>query len=177
MELETESPPGVEVVAAESHHLPEIAAIYAEEVRSSAATFDLEAPGLGYWARSLEQVDPDAGHHLLAALDPGDGRVLGYAKSGRFRERAAYDTTCEVSIYLARDARGRGVAKALYARLFELLDASPLHLAVAGMTEPNPASHALPRAFGFERVGTFSGVGIKFGRAWDVTWYQRPLER
>jgi L-amino acid N-acyltransferase YncA len=177
MDLETESSPGVEVLATESHHLPEIAAIYAEEVRSSAATFDLEAPDLGHWARSLEQVDPDAGHHLLAALDSEDGRVLGYAKSGRFREHAAYDTTCEVSIYIARDARGRGVAKSLYARLFELLDASPLRLATAGMTEPNPASHALHRAFGFERVGTFTGVGVKFGRAWDVTWYQRSLDR
>jgi phosphinothricin acetyltransferase len=168
-------PNEVTVVAAERRHLEGIAEIYAEEVRTSPSTFDLTEPDLDYWTQMLERADPEAGHHLVAALGDGD-RVLGYAKSGRFRERAAYDTTCEVSIYVAKSARGQGVASALYRRLFELLDASSLHLAVAGMTEPNPASDALHRAFGFEKVGTFTGVGVKFGKPWDVTWYQRPLD-
>jgi phosphinothricin acetyltransferase len=169
-------PSEIRVAAAERRHLEGIAEIYAEEVRTSPSTFDLIEPDFDYWGQMLERADPEAGHFLLVALDPSD-KVLGYAKSGRFRERAAYDTTCEVSIYVGKQARGRGVASALYRQLFELLDASSLHLAVAGMTEPNPASDALHRAFGFEKVGTFTGVGVKFGRAWDVTWYERSLER
>jgi phosphinothricin acetyltransferase len=125
------------------------------------------------WRKVLADSDPAAGHFLLVALE-GD-RVLGYAKSGTFMLRAAYDSTCLASVYVAAGARGRGVGTALYARLFELLDASPLHLATAGITEPNEASTALHLAFGFQRVGTFDDVGVKFGKPWSVTWYQRPL--
>jgi phosphinothricin acetyltransferase len=174
MTAETKPETPVEVTTARRAHLDQISEIYAHVVRTSAATFDLEPPDYDYWVQMLERADDAAGHFLIVALD-AEGSVLGYAKSGRFRERAAYDTTCEVSIYVAEAASRRGVAKALYARLFELLDESPLRLAVAGVTEPNPASDALHRSFGFERVGTFEGVGVKFGRAWDVTWYQRPL--
>jgi phosphinothricin acetyltransferase len=162
------------VVAAERRHLPEVAEIYAEVVRTSHATFDIEAPDLGDWEQLLEHADPEAGHFLVVALDAME-RVLGYAKSGRFKEKGAYWSTCEVSTYVAADARAIGVGTALYESLFELLDASQLGLATAGVAEPNPASTALHRAFGFEPVGTFHGVGVKFDRAWDVTWYERPL--
>jgi phosphinothricin acetyltransferase len=101
--------------------------------------------------------------------------VLGYAKSGQFKERAAYSTTVETSVYVDEAARGEGVGTALYRALLERLEASDLRLAVAGVTEPNPASTRLHLALGFERVGTFDGVGVKFGRPWSVTWYQRPL--
>jgi phosphinothricin acetyltransferase len=154
-------------------HLQQISEIYAEVVRTSPATFDIDPPTMDYWRETLAAIDAAAGHFLLVALD-GD-RVLGYAKSGQHKERAAYDSTCETSAYVAGDARGRGVGTALYSRLFELLDASPLRLAVAGITQPNEASTALHLAFGFELVGTFEGVGVKFGKPWSVTWYQRPL--
>jgi L-amino acid N-acyltransferase YncA len=164
----------MQIVAATAEHLESIARIYAEAVVSSPATFDLEPPPIDYWERALAAVDPQAGRFLIAGLDEG-GELLGYAKSGQFRDRAAYDTTCETSIYVDEAARGRGVGKAVYGRLIELLEASPLRLAVGGMTDPNPASAALHESLGFTRVGTFEGVGLKFGRAWDVTWYQRPL--
>jgi L-amino acid N-acyltransferase YncA len=174
MEPESATSARTRVIAAEPAHLEQIARIYAEVVVSSPATFDLEPPPAAHWERMLAAAEPRAGHFLLVAVDDA-GAVLGYAKSGRFRDRAAYDTTCETSIYVDRPARGRGVGRALYERLIELLDASPLRLAVGGMTEPNPASGALHEALGFTRVGTFEGVGFKFGQAWSVTWYQRPL--
>ena len=162
------------VIAAAPRHLEQIARIYAEIVRTSPATFDLEPPPADHWQRMLADVDPRAGHFLLVAVD-GEGAVLGHAKSGRFRDRAAYDTTCETSIYVDGPARGRGVGRALYAHLIELLEASPARLAVGGMTEPNPASAALHESLGFTRVGTFEGVGFKFGQPQSVTWYQRSL--
>jgi phosphinothricin acetyltransferase len=80
-----------------------------------------------------------------------------------------------VSVYVDERFRGRGVGHALYAELLARLDASRLRLAVAGVTQPSPASDRLHRAHGFAEVGTFAGVGYKLGRAWDVRWYQRPL--
>jgi L-amino acid N-acyltransferase YncA len=162
-----------EIAEATADHLTEIAAIYGDVVRTSPATFDLEPPPIDAWREALEATDPAAGHFLLVALDGNE--VLGYTRSGTYMVRAAYDSTCLTAVYVAAAARRRGVGTALYARLFELLEASPLRLATAGITEPNEASTALHLAFGFRRVGTFEGVGIKFGKPWSVTWYQRPL--
>jgi phosphinothricin acetyltransferase len=166
----------MQIVDAAPDHLEAIARIYAAEVEGSPATFDLETPPVERWEEALQAADPARGHFLLAAIDD-DGCVLGYAKSGRFRDRAAYDTTCETSIYVAAEARGQGVGRTLYAGLLERLEASPLRVAVAAMTEPNPASAALHRSLGFSTVGTLEGVGVKFGRPWSVTWFQRDLNR
>lgn len=162
------------IVDATAAHLDAISEIYADVVRNSPATFDIEAPSVDRWREVLDSTGMTAGHCIVVALGSGD-HVLGYAKSGWFMGRAAYDTTCLVSVFVAGDARGQGIGTALYARLFEHLDASPLLLATAGITEPNEASTALHLAFGFERVGTFTDVGVKFGRRWSVTWYQRRL--
>ncbi|HEX2127791.1 MAG TPA: GNAT family N-acetyltransferase [Solirubrobacterales bacterium] len=162
------------IIDASETHLDAIAEIYATAVETSHATFDLVPPPPWHWQQLLASTRETPGHFLLVAIDD-DERVLGYAYSTTYMTRAAYDTTCLVSVYLDDAARGRGLGTALYRELFRRLDDSPLRLAVAGISEPNPASTALHTAFGFERVGTFNGVGVKFGRAIDVTWYQRPL--
>ena len=153
--------------------MPAIAAIYERAALTSAATFDLEGLPHDEWLRQLSKSDPAKGHFFLVAVE-GD-EVLGYAKSGTFRSRAAYDTTCETSVYVAESAQGKGVGGALYDALLRRLEESPLRLAVGGMTEPNEASRRLHESRGFTVVGTFHGVGTKFGRSWDVTWYERPL--
>ena len=153
--------------------MPAIAAIYAHAALTSAATFDLEGLPREDWLRMLAEADPARGHHFLAAVEGDD--VLGYAKSGTHRSRPAYDTTCETSVYVAESAQGKGVGGALYDDLLSRLEASQLRLAVGGMTEPNEASRRLHESRGFTVVGTFHGVGTKFGRSWDVTWYERPL--
>jgi phosphinothricin acetyltransferase len=163
----------MEIAPATAAHLRGIQRIYADVVANSPATFDLEAPDLDAWTATLEACDAP-GRFLVVALGDDD-QVLGFAKSGRFRERAAYDLTCETSIYMAPPARGQRISAPLYADLLERLDDSPLRVAVAVITEPNPASIALHEALGFERVGTLKGVGLKFDQAWDVTLYERSL--
>jgi phosphinothricin acetyltransferase len=161
------------VVDAAEEQLPAIAEIYAAATLTP-ATFDHVGHPLSWWRGALAAVDPAGGRFLLVAVD-ADGSVAGYAKSGQFRDKPAYDSTCEVSVYVAEAARGRGVGRALYDSLLARLEASPVQLAVGGVAEPNPASTRLHLACGFTRVGTFVGVGTKFGRLWDVTWYQRAV--
>jgi len=104
-----------------------------------------------------------------------DGSTLGWANSRRFHERAAYDPTIETSIYLDPAARGQRVGTALYGALFDLLQGEDIHRAIGGITLPNDASVALHQKFGFTSVGVMREVGRKFGRWWDVGWFQKEL--
>ncbi len=164
----------MKIVDAAPEHLDAIADIYRHYVESTPITFDLIEPDPAHWRQELAALDSERGYFFLVALDDDDA-VLGYAKSARFRERAAYDTTCETSIYVDPAAQGNGVGSALYSRLIAHLEGSSARLAVGGMTEPNPASAALHESLGFTKVGTFVGVGVKFDKPWDVTWYQRAV--
>lgn len=162
---------GATVRGATTEDLPAIAAIYGAAVRTSVATFDVEDPPLGYWLARLES--PQPGDHVLVA--EADGGVLGYAYSGAFRPRLGYRLTRETSVYIAPAAQGRGVGRALYAALLRLMRSDGIHLAVAVVAQPNPASVALHRALGFSEVGTLHEVGRKFDRWVDTTWFELRL--
>lgn len=103
------------------------------------------------------------------------GQVVGYAKAGTWRERAAYDWTPEVGVYLDPGATGRGLGKALYGTLFEDMTRRGFRSAMACITIPNDASIALHRAFGFVSVGIVRESGWKFGRWNDVEFWQKML--
>jgi phosphinothricin acetyltransferase len=160
---------GVEIRDATAADAATISAIYAQEVLTGFATFDVEPPPVGHWAELIGSAG--GAHHVLVAV-VGDA-VVGYAKSGTFRPRPAYDTTVETSIYLQR--RGVGIGTALYSALFERLDGGPAHLCVANISLPNDASLRLHERFGFLESGTLHEVGRKFGEWHDVVCYQRPL--
>jgi phosphinothricin acetyltransferase len=101
--------------------------------------------------------------------------VLGYACTTPFKAKAAYETSVEISVYVAHDAHGQGVGRALYETLLPRLEAEDLHRAYAGIAQPNDASMRLHQAFGFVEVSRLTEVGRKFDRYWDVHWLERPL--
>lgn len=107
--------------------------------------------------------------------DAGAG-AIGYAKAGTWRDRAAYQWTTEVGLYVGDGARGRGIGRALYGALFEELARRGFRSAVAGMTLPNEASAALHRAFGFVSVGVVRDAGWKLGRWHDLEFFQKLLQ-
>ena len=104
-----------------------------------------------------------------------DGRFSGFAKSGVWRERAAYVRTAETTIYMCDFARRGGVGRALYSALLEELRARAFHWAIAGITLPNEASVRFHEALGYVYVGTFREVGWKFGRWHDVGFWERGI--
>ncbi|QYJ02867.1 GNAT family N-acetyltransferase [Nocardioides panacisoli] len=148
-----------------------IGTIYAHHVRTGHATFELEPPPRERWLDKLTSDHP--GDHFLLAEEGQD--LLGYAYSGAYRDRAAYTNTRETTVYLAPDATGRGVGRALYDALLAELERAGVHTALAGVALPNDASEALHRACGFERLGVMRAVGRKFDRWIDVAWWQRML--
>jgi phosphinothricin acetyltransferase len=164
------------VRAAALDDLPALTAIYNHYIVHTTITFDLqpfEADGRRAWFADHAATGR---HRLLVAID-AHGGVLGYATTSRWRPKAAYDTTVESSVYCRPDALGRGVGTLLYTSLFEALAGEDIHRIVAGIGQPNAASVALHERFGFRQVGVFSSVGRKFGKYWDVAWFERSLTR
>lgn len=151
--------------------LAAIQAIYAPYVRATAITFDIEVPTMEARRAWFARFGDGGPHQLFVAEEAG--RVCGYACTHPFREKAAYGTTVETSVYLADEARGRGLGGRLYRQLFAALEGEDVHRVVAGITLPNEASVALHARFGFEPVGVLHEVGRKLGRYWDVLWMQR----
>ena len=154
--------------------LPALTAIYNHYIVNTTITFDLQ-PFAPEGRRAWFDEHAAVGRHRLLVAADADGTVAGYATTSRWRPKAAYDTTVESSVYCRPDALGRGVGTQLYAALFEALAVEDIHRVVAGIGQPNPASAALHQRFGFKPVGVFSSVGRKFGRYWDVAWFERPL--
>ena len=149
----------------------EIAAIYDEQVRTGISTFDLEPPPASYWTARLASAAP--GDHVL--VDDEAGEVVGFAYSSAYRPRPGYRLTRETSVYLAPQARGQGLAHRLYDDLLARLAADGMHVALALVALPNPASVTLHERCGFEHVGTMREVGRKFDRWLDTAWFQRML--
>jgi phosphinothricin acetyltransferase len=162
--------------AAELADLPALTAIYNHYVLNTAVTFDLE-PFTPEGRRPWFDEHPSTGPHRLIVAASDDGRVIGYASSGRWRPKPAYLTTVEVSVYCHPEEIGRGYGRVLYAALFDAIALADVRRAVAGICLPNPASIKLHERCGFTLVGVFSEVGRKFGAYHDVAWYERRLDR
>ena len=148
--------------------------IYNYYVINTAITFDLEPFTTEARVPWFEEHSESGRHRLMVAAE--DGRVLGYASTGQWRVKGAYDPTVSSSIYCAPEATGRGLGSRLYGALFEAIANEDIHRIVAGVALPNDASLALHHRFGFRDVGTFIENGRKFGRFWDVSYLERPLK-
>lgn len=153
--------------------LPRINEIYNYYVINTPITFDLEPQTVESRARWFAEHTAGKRHRMFVAEDAG--KIVGYACTGPFRDRAAYDTSVEASIYLAHDVAGRGIGATLYRTLFAAVKDEDIHRLLAGITIPNEASIAIHRKFGFTDVGAFTECGRKFNRYWDVVWMERPL--
>lgn len=132
--------------------------VTAEELRAS-------------WEKTRERYP-----YFVAEDVKGPIRLAGYAKSGVWRDRAAYQWTAEVGIYVAPELHGRGIGRQLYGALIEACRGCGFHSLVGGVTQPNEASTRLHQSMGFVRVGVFEHAGWKFDAWHDVVWWQLMLQ-
>ncbi|MDA8290258.1 MAG: GNAT family N-acetyltransferase [Actinomycetota bacterium] len=146
-----------------------IRAIYNVEVLGSTVTFDL-VPRTSEAQRAW--MDEHGGAYPVVVATDG-GRVLGFASLSPYRPRPAYSTTVEDSVYVAADARGRGVGKSLVTEVVHLASVHGFHSVIARIAGHHDVSIALHRGCGFELVGVEREVGRKFGRWLDVAVMQR----
>jgi L-amino acid N-acyltransferase YncA len=147
------------------------AAVYKPYVTDTVISFELTPPDAGEFAERIERITRT--HPWLVAELDGD--TIGFAYGSPHRERAAYRWAADVSVYLAARAQRRGIGRALYESLFELLEQQGFRTLCAGITLPNEASVALHEVLGFAPVGIYRNIGFKFGAWHDVGWWQRQL--
>ncbi|WP_036158408.1 GNAT family N-acetyltransferase [Marinomonas ushuaiensis] len=147
--------------------------LYNYYIANTATTFDIEPYTLASRGVWFAQFAPTGRHQLLVVEEAGE--VLGYACSGQFKAKKAYETSVEVSIYLKPNTQGRGLGKALYTELFKRLEAEDVHRAYAGITLPNNASLIIHKKFCFESVGVSREVGRKFDKYWDVEMLEKAI--
>ena len=161
----------MEVRLAGPEDAPAIRSIYNLEVQESTVTFDLVP-------RSLEDqrtwLAAHAGAHpAIAAVEGND--VIGFGSLSPYRDRPAYSTTVEDSVYVRRDRRGGGVGGLLLAELVALATTHGFHSVIGRIVGGHEASIALHRTCGFEQAGVEREVGRKFGRWLDVVLMQKLL--
>jgi L-amino acid N-acyltransferase YncA len=148
-----------------------IRSIYNLEVTTSTVTFDLVPRSLDDQRR---WIGARSGAHAVVVAETGD-TVVGFASLSPYKEKAAYSTSVEDSIYVHRDHQGRGVGKVLLSELVDVATTHGFHAMLARIVGGHEASIGLHRAFGFELVGTEREVGRKFGRWLDIVVMERLL--
>ena len=150
-----------------------LAAIYRPAVLTGTASFEIEPPDAAEMGRRMAAV-VNAGYAYLVA--EREGAVIGYGYINAYRPRPAYRWSVEDSIYLAPEAQGLGVGRALLDRLIELATAQGFRqmVAVIGDSAQYP-SIRLHRACGFHFAGTLHAIGFKGGKWLDGVMMQRPL--
>ena len=152
--------------------IPAITTIYRHYVDHTAITFDTEAPGEEAIAEKYAGLIK-LGHPLIVAERAG--KVLGYAYASFYRPRAAYRFTCEDSIYLDPTETGKGLGKAMLTELLAQSKAFGFKQMLAVITADTANSIAIHEKFGFERVGYYKSVGLKFDRWHDIVHLQKAL--
>lgn len=148
-------------------------AIYGHHVLNGFGTFEEVPPSVEEMETRRSAVVARGLPYLVAEID---GKVAGLAYAAPFRLRAAYRYTVEDSVYVAPDAIGKGVGRAVLSAVINACEAIGLRQMIAVIGDSgNEGSIGLHRALGYEMKGVMPGLGFKHGRWVDIVWMQRDL--
>jgi len=155
---------------------PTLVDLYNHYIITSTVTFDLDPWSLENMAHKIESVS-NLGMPFIVA--ERDGELIGYAYLSTFREKAAYDTTMENTLYLREEARGAGIGSSMLEELLRLGAVAGVRevVAVIANTPDADPSIRLHDKAGFVRVGEMDGVGRKFDKWIGVVLMQKSLPR
>jgi phosphinothricin acetyltransferase len=153
--------------------VPAINEIYNYYVHRSTCTYQLEPEPLA-GRQTWFSAHPPEKYPVTVA--ESDGLIVGWGSLSKFRDRAAYDGTVEVSVYIHHDHHRRGLGRALLSDLIDRARALGYHTLIGGTSADQAASIALQESLGFTRVAHFKEVGYKFGQWLDVVFLQLMLK-
>lgn len=145
--------------------------IYGEFIRNTAVTFEVEVPSVSEFGKRIT----DVLEKLPWLVCEINGENVGYAYASKHRERAAYQWSVDVTVYINPKFHRMYIATALYTALIELLKIQGYYSAYAGIALPNIKSEGFHESFGFKPVGVFHNVGYKFDEWRDVKWLELTI--
>ncbi len=145
-------------------------AIYAQYINTP-ITFEYTLPAVEEFTRRIQTTLVDYPYLVCCESD----RVCGYAYAHRLQEREAYQWGAELSVYLDAGITARGIGKALYRTLIELLKQQGVRTVYGCVTVPNPRSEKLHERMGFHRSGDWKRAGFKDGAWHDVAWFEKEI--
>ena len=147
--------------------------IYKPSVLETAASFEVELPSVDEIKRRIE----DTLKTFPWLVYEIDGEIVGYAYASAHRSRSAYRWSVESTVYVKNSFHKKGIGRSLYSTLLPLLKTQGVVNVFSGITLPNVSSVTLHESLGYSQIGTFKDVGFKFGKWWDVGWWQLQLQR
>lgn len=145
-----------------------ILAIYAPYIRDTSFTFEAEVPSIKSFADRVNAYLDNWPWLVCEA----DGKIAGYAYGSRYRERIGYQWCVECSVYVQDDFQKKGIARALYTALFEILKQQGYRNVYAVINLPNDKSVRFHESLGFTWFATYEKVGYKLGKWKNVGWWQ-----
>lgn len=162
----------MEIRYVNSQDIEAITNIYNDFVVNSTATFEEKPVTTEEMSQRVGKIQS----YSLPWIVMVEGeKVLGYAYAGLWNNRSAYRNTTEASVYVSPNALGKGIGKALYSHLISILAKRRIRNVLGVVSLPNDASIALHQSLGFQKVGEFKKVGLKFGELIDVSYWQLEL--
>ena len=152
--------------------------IYDYYVRNTAISFEYDTPSLEEFTGRMKNIKARYPYLVIEM----DGRIEGYAYAGVFKARAAYDRSCETTVYIDHDKRNSGMGRMLYEALEERLRALGILNMYACIGYPEKEDEYLTKNsagfhehLGFIKVGEFHKCGNKFGRWYNMIWMEKII--
>ncbi len=167
-----------EIRTARTEDAERLLEIYDYYVRNTAISFEYETPSLEEFRGRMEHTLRSYPYLVIVR----DGRIEGYAYAGPFKSRAAYDRSCEISIYLDRDARRCGLGRKLSEALEAALKERGILNVYGCIAYPETEDEYLTTNsadyhahLGYRIVGTFHKCAYKFGRWYNMIWMEKMI--
>lgn len=159
---------------AEQSDLKQIGEIYNYEILNGTSTFDTETKDEKYF---LEWFKAHEGKYRIIVYEK-DKVILGYASLSVYNARGAFSATSEISVYVKKNSRGKGIGTALMSEILrEAKNENSFSAIISQITGDNIVSRLLHETFGFQFVGRLKKVGFKFGKPLDLDIYQLMAEK
>jgi len=149
----------------------EILDIYAPSILNASISFETEVPSMEEMQKRIDAILQTYPWIVCVV----DGKIAGYVYGSKYRDREAYQWSCECTAYIHEQFKSKGIGKELYQLLFQLLKMQGFRTVYAVVTLPNEGSVNLHEKCGFEKFALFENVGYKFGQWHSVGWWKLRL--
>lgn len=153
--------------------IPACVSLYNPYITDTTITFEMEPLSVETFSARVHDITQQYPYYVCE--DDETHAILGYAYLSPYSERKAYRFTCDLSIYLAMDVRGRGIGRALYEAIEAEARRRGFYTIIAIVTSENAASMAFHESMGFVKMADFPNMGHKFGRWLGVRYYRKNL--